>query len=481
MSEFLKNLPDSLRLIKERFYNWDGLLISTGIVSYVNYLFWTAASDLLKSILDSAYKENSLAIFISANVGSYVLIILIVLAAWIYKRRIRRFQLGAAGILFSSTNPPELQSQVNELQARVTDEVKRRDLLNFIQVKSLPPNIIIKDVQTASITVTKARAVLLIWGPFESSDMQGQRVTGFPRVNFTCALPSAVSKEFHEQIATSLIGRKWNFEQNNEFVDKTILAENIAEVALNIVGMALMVKGYFDQAEAIFAALDVAIEKYRQNQASPPALLAFCANVRKNRVRSMALVVQREYRRLFMTQGVFHSAPGELNRWKVKNDGAIALDKQDSELYVMNGILNFLMGNMQESWNAIRKAKKRAPTADPSPDFCAAFLHFFNGQFRKGLSSYNIAFAKKGSYNYELIVNLVEFIRQTLERHPEKFQLHYALGILNEQRLDSSQALDAYRLFAEKARNDPYYSSFIQEAEKKIAKLSQVVSVRAPA
>ena len=270
MSDSLKDILDSLRLIKDRFYGWDGLLISAGIAIYGNYLLWVVANDLFKNVLDIFYPENSLTVLISAKIGSYVLIILIVLAVWLYKRSIKRFALGKAGILFSSTNPHELQNQVNELHARVTDEVKRRDLLNLIEVESLPPNIIPRDIQTASIIVNKARAVLLIWGPFESSDILGRRVTGFPRVNFTYTLPSTVSKEFHEQIATSLLGRRWNFEQSNAFVEKILLVGNIAEVALNIVGMALVVKGYFEQAEVIFAVLDVDVEKYRQSQTSPP-------------------------------------------------------------------------------------------------------------------------------------------------------------------------------------------------------------------
>ena len=94
MGEFLKNTLEFLSLLKNRYYFWDGLLLSAGIAIYADYLFWTEASDLLKSVLEGVYPEKSLLILISAKVGSYALILLVVLAVWVYKRRVRKFPIG---------------------------------------------------------------------------------------------------------------------------------------------------------------------------------------------------------------------------------------------------------------------------------------------------------------------------------------------------------------------------------------------------
>lgn len=97
----------------------------------------------------------------------------------------------------------------------------------------------------------------------------------------------------------------------------------------------------------------------------------------------------------------------------------------------------------------------------------------FSDEFRKARSSYKKALAKKGSHNKPLLVEIVEFIGQVLERHPKKFQFHYALGLLNEQRLDRSVASNEYQAFITSANGHTYYSRFIPEAKDRLARLTQ--------
>ena len=124
---------------------------------------------------------------------------------------------------------------------------------------------------------------------------------------------------------------------------------------------------------------------------------------------------------------------------------------------------------------AISKAQKCAPRADPSPDFCFAFLSLFGGEFRSSRASYKRALSKKGSHDSALIMEIVEFIQQTLEAYPDKFQLHFALGLLNQEILDRLRAEEEYRLFIKKAKGDPYYSKFVDEAKKRLEKLNSKI------
>jgi tetratricopeptide (TPR) repeat protein len=471
MDKFVDALTHIFDWIKKRFFYFDGFLV-TIILCWVFLDFGISVvgpsgHKTIEHVLGH-YEESSYAV---ANFSSYAVTTVIIAIIWFRLRRIPRFATDQAGVFFLSDCLPEQQAELIRLRERVHSELKAKDLLNFINVKVLPPNIRIHDVQEASSILKKSFATLIVWGPFEKATHDGERVSGFPKLNFTYSHPANVSKDFHMQVATSLVGRKWMFQESNEVIEKSLVIDNISQVAINIIGMALLVKGYFQKAEAILGVLDVELDGVRRKPHLPVEFANFCANVRKNRLRASGLQLKIEYMEVFRGQGIFHASSHELGRWRVRIDEAVKLDKRDSGFFVMQAIVTFLQQNMEESRRAISKAIECAPIADPSPDFCLAFVALFENQFRKARSSYKKALAKKGSYNNELIAEIVEFIGQALDKYPSKFQFHYALGLLNEQRLDRSVALGQYRAFIERARNDTYYSSFVKEVEQRIAKL----------
>ena len=155
----------------------------------------------------------------------------------------------------------------------------------------------------------------------------------------------------------------------------------------------------------------------------------------------------------------------------MKLNKAIKLDKRDSRLFVMLTILCFLAGDINEALKACKKAHECAPSADPSPDFCFAFLHLYKGDFRRARNSYKIALAKKGSYNASLIAEILDFTQQAIVQYPDKFQLHFALALLNAERLDRLIAKKEYILFIENAKSDPHYSKFVEEALRRLDRL----------
>lgn len=364
---------------------------------------------------------------------------------------------------------------MNQLRERLYLELKTRDLLNLIELRVLPPDVKITDMHAASSILRQSAGTLVVWGPYEKALQDGKRVVGFPRVNFTYSHPTNVSEEFHSQVSTSLIGRRWVFEENNEAVEKSLVIENLAQVALNIIGMVLLVKGNFEKAEAILGVLDTELDLIRPRPNLPSEVVMFCANVRKNRLRCVGLQVKKEYTEVFRTQGIFHATSQELNRWQSKIDSAIKLDKRDSGFFIMKAIFSFIQNRLADAKKAVQKAAECAPIADPAPDFCEAFLCLFTDEFRKARSSYKKALAKKGSHNKQLIVEIVEFIGQVIDKYPEKFQFHYALGLLNEQRLDRTVASKEYQTFITSATGHAYYSEFVREASRRAAHLSEEV------
>lgn len=410
-------------------------------------------------------------LFLFFELGTYLAIFFLVLGIWFYKRKIPEFGKDEVGMLFSSTNPPDLENQLFELQNKVKEQVKRRDLLGIFKIKTLPPNIIIDEMPKAQKLVSKANAALIVWGHFEKTKIRGHDVVGFPTLNFSYSHPANISQDYHKDVGLGLLGRTWIYGKENELVEKQLVVENIAQVSLNIVGMSLLVKGFLREAESIFSVLDVDLDPHRRNVESSPLLKNFCAKVRGNRVKAIASRVQREFLNIFRKQGMYHATSSELADWIGRLHLAIKLDKRDSRLYMMQATMLFLMDDLANAFKSLKRAKDNAPIAEPGPDFSSAFLHLYKGEFRKAKDLYRTGLSKKGSYNMFLITHIVEFIQQVLEKHQEKFQLHFALGLLNEERFDKQVAVDEYKSFLNKASSHSYYSRFVPEVEQKVARL----------
>ena len=471
MEKLAESVTAVLDWTRKRLVFLDGLfviiLLSWIVLSYALSLLGHQA----REAIDYIFGPFDPRVYSIVRVFLYVAVTLGDIGAWFRARHIPKSEPGRAGVFFTSSYSPELEKEVTQLRERLYLEIKTRDLLNLIELRVLPANVKISDMHVASLILRKSAGTLVVWGPYEKAFQEGRRVVGFPKVNFTYSHPANVSQEFHSQVSTSLTGRRWVFEENNEAIEKSLVIENLAQVALNIIGMVLLVQGYFEKAEAILGVLDAELDLLRPQPNLPSEVVTFCANVRKNRLRCVGLQVRKEYMEVFRSQGIFHATSQELNRWQSKIDAAIKLDKRDS--VVLKAIICFIQNRQVDAKKAVKKAAQCAPIADPTPDFCEAFLCLFSDEFRKARSSYKRALAKKGSHNRPLIAEIVEFIGQVIERHPDKFQFHYALGILNEQRLDRSVASNEYQAFITSANGHTYYSSFIPEAQNRLARLTQ--------
>lgn len=463
-------IPQLFKLAEKRFHAWTGLLFALLLASAIGYITALILGPPIRSVVDSTLKDLDPKVFAYCEAGFYLLILCFVFLLWFYKRRAPSFGGNKVGILFSTLNPDELTKEVVQLKAKLMEELKRLDLLNFIELKDLPPNRRIEQVQDGISAINAAEGVLLIWGNFQRGQVRGQNHAGFPALNFTYRHPVNVSSQFHEEIGTSLLQRKWTYEERNEFIEKNVVANNIAQVALNIVGLTLLAWGKFDQAEAIFGPLDVSLEPYR-TQAIRSPLANFCGMVRRNRVRAIALQLGREFDALLWRRGIYTATPDELERWRRKLGEAIILDSQDSRLFGQEAILNFLCGNIEEALRSAKKAKKCAPRADSNPDFALGFLRFYKGEMQKACAHYRVAFAKKASSELLSIFEIVEFIRQVVERHPEKIHLHYALGRMNEERLDPGIAETEFGRYIQESKSYPQHSRYFEEARQRLENL----------
>lgn len=378
------SIHELLKSAEKRFHSWIGLFISLSLVFAIGYAVAFVLGPSLASVAGSIFGELPQGFFSYCTIAFYASLLASVIFLWSFKRRVPRFKEERIGILFSSTNPDELTKEVQQLRARIIEELKKRDLFNLVDLKDLPPNQSIKHAHDALAAINVAEGALLIWGNFHTGLIGKQRHTGFQALNFTYRHPSNASDQYHHQIGAILSQRKWTYVESNDFIEKSVVANNIAEVALFIVGLTLLAWGKFDKADAVLGPLDVTLEPVRQHKHNS-SLTKFCALVRKNRLLSTTFLLSTELDALLWRRGIYKVTSQELDRWKAKLAEAIALDNQNCRLYHLQATLAFLCGNVEEALRLTKKAKKWAERADSIPDFSLGFLHFYEGEVRNGL------------------------------------------------------------------------------------------------
>jgi len=341
------------------------------------------------------------------------------------------------------------------------------DLLNRIDIRDMPPNQRIEHTHEALSKIRVAEGALMIWGNFQTGQLGNHKYSGFHALNFTYRHPKNVSREYYDEIHESMAQRKLIYSESNDLVEKSVVANHIAQVALFIIGLTLITQGKFEEAEQILGPLDVSLEPFRQSNRISP-LSRFCTLVRKNRLRSVFGLGSRQYNELIWKRGIYHATTAELARWESKLAEAILLDNQDGGLYHQLAVVKFLGGDIDEALRAAKRSKKLSPRADAVPDFSLGFLYLYKGDIRKGLKHYRVALAKKTHDQQQAIFEIVEFLRQILERHSNKIQFHYALGMLNEERLDPAIARQEYELFLKGEQAHPELLPFFEEVKQRL-------------
>lgn len=460
---------------ERRFYSVSGLMLSLLLCCVVTYMISAVLGPPVRFALTSLVDDIPAGFFSYSEIVVYGFLLLGVTLAWGYKRGIPRFNDDKVGILFSSNNLDTLAKEVLELKHGVLEALKRHDLLNLIELKELTTNIKIHGVQDAFSALNKAKGKLLIWGTFEAGRILDKRHAGFQTINFTYSHPTNVTSQFHEQIITGLSERKWSYEERNDFIERSVLANNIAHVSLHIIGLILLAQRKFVEAEAILGPLDISLEGIR-GQSRPSHLTQFCDMVRQNRVRCLGLQFSQAYDELLWHRGIYSVTTNELQSLGAKLAQAISLSKQDSALYNGQAIVHFLSGNIDQALKSAKKSKKMAERANSIPDFSLGFLFLYKGELRKGLQHYRIGLAKNSRDDRGATFEIVEFLRQVLEKHPEKGQFHYALGMINEEKLDPEIAREEYSAFITKCSNDTRLSAFVSQAQYRLDNLNKVGS-----
>ena len=139
------------------------------------------------------------------------------------------------------------------------------------------------------------------------------------------------------------------------------------------------------------------------------------------------------------------------------------------DIYNLETIYYFLVGDIQKAFEKVSEAKK-VSNGDYTWAYNKAFLYAYDGNIEKAYSTYEIAFRNKSAIDVH--IQIEQFIREILEKEPQKYQLHYCLGLIyyyihEDERLAEIE----FGKFIQKENENNYYPKIRGYAEQYVEEI----------
>ena len=401
--------------------------------------------------------------------GIYALILIVILFIWWFNRKLPKFHDRDIGILFCFSEDENLFKISFRLKRSLQNELKHFNLK--FKIRNLPPNIKISDKVTAHKVRKLSNAYLIIWGPFESGNIEKKKVIGFTNINFTFKRPfvkDSLMPYIYAELGLGIVGKQWYIDPDNNFFDINLLSHNITEASLNIIGKALLISHDYDKAIEV---LKLLLTNYllMKDQEGNPLMKTFTDSVKG----ALSYAYCNKCIDLYY-KDVFPKLEQDISEEIIRKgfeaiDSAIKINNKNGDFYSLRAIFYHLMGKLEFAIDDISKNRQFSLKANGAPHLSAAFLYFFSADLKKGLRQYSRAFQKE--IPLQTIKEVVIFIEKTLKKYPEKIQLHLALGIINKKRLNLNVAKKELKKFIEMANKQNIFRDFIPVAQKLLSKI----------
>lgn len=429
----MADLLKLLKIIKKRSYHLDGLLYA--ILSYI----------LMIKLLEG----DQLSLFSKGVI--YILGSIILVGGWFFLRRIPRFKQNEIGILFAPHSKEEVREELDSLFNEVTSLLKQESLGHSFVFKKIPDNIVVNDNKTAESLRIKSRCLLLVWGTYEKGKVGGEEASGFHgdgSISFTYAVYNRnLSEETVEDVGKCIIDRWWSFRSSNDLIERNFLKKNIVDVSRFIIGVCLYTVGELEKSKIILS--EIIRKPYGTWSGNAKNSIVNFLNTIKSKLSSIDnFQANSLYKNKIFVNGKINLCHEELDKIIALTQASITNDPS-LHAYLLQAIILFLKNEIIKSKNILNKAKIRWKS-DPNIYYSLAFLYAYTGDLTKSKTNYKRALKLTPIKNAVDFFHIVEFQEACLDNDSSRYHLHFTLGLLNYELVDSLAGISHFEKFTEK-------------------------------
>jgi tetratricopeptide (TPR) repeat protein len=442
----MKTLIETAQLVESFLRNrWHSAL---ALLVAVGFSFWLSFSAIELLLADNPF-GYSVKLLWGIKVAGGLILTILFFGGWLSYRRFPRRSKNKIGILLAiRNNTDEARAVRKEVIEKFEELIKQTSSSDLIEILPL------RDFQAAKITddtkATKASNItkchFVIYG----------KVLNFSgdyefNLNFVVRhTPLDISKQSFVRggFTEALANKNWRFIQTDTFNGIKVTAKNIREIALYVIGIAAHQSMDFIVARQLH-------EDLRSIFAADPSRKAGLGLVPQR----LPVWISSSYTFLALKNYLENDLPGAL----ALNATAMQLNSDNVNALLNQAFLVFENGDPREAKRiikSIRKRNARGTINDGSWLYSEAFLYFNEGQYASGLGSYKKAF--KVVVPEPVIANVINFIKNYIEKHPEKIQFHVALALIFIKQFQLyTLAIDQLEVFFSQYNNDPAYALLI--------------------
>jgi hypothetical protein len=392
-------------------------------------------------------------IFFLSNQSSltvFLMLSLLYFLFWVYYsgRIFWRFVSNKLRIYFAVEANAEGELYYSQINKEIHVAFDNLNLKKSIEIKRLAPDISFNDKRKAERYARTRMIELLVWGHALEGKINGKPATEF-RLNFTYnyqLLPQLDRSIFLGNIAKSLAGRYWKILDENSFFDISLVAENITETSLFILGSCLFVSGNLPEAKLIFNRLHLLLDG--QKLETFPQFNAFKTFVKNHLIHILMLV----------------GAEKNIEKHYVESRNnflqLLTLDPDNSTAHLMLAKFSVVLDH------DIPKAKEHTGKVT---DRGIAYLRYYNyGYFSLLEKNEDEVLRNYQSIRYRPpgnTVELIAFLDEEYDKQKDNILFLFAIGFVNYYHADEKRGLQYLKRFSKRATVEHIYPKLVSNVE----------------
>lgn len=359
------------------------------------------------------------------NIAVYAVIVIIVFVAWHFFSRAPRARKNRIGIVLAisaETEEQRIRIQKDFVDALKTSLESSRDILRFDFI-TLPRWHAekITDLDRATEYTRKCRAHLLIYGTAKVRPLNKKEshVLSLRQLIIHRPIRKESSKEFAQEMSDVFSGRL-NIDRENDLIGLELASTWLAEAAKYFIGVAAFISGDLNLSKDV-------LEELRNS---------------KNLAKLKGIPGVAKLRRLIPRRlADIYSARANHAHQKWRNTRSIGdLNDANANADEYNRILPdtyqyrlaralWLFVAKHDVVGAINLLGSCRGESDAVWRYSLAFLYAYQGRLDDSERQYKKAFTRPCEQS--IFFEVEEFIEWVLGQEPDKFQLHYCIGLIN--------------------------------------------------
>ncbi|MCX7010433.1 MAG: hypothetical protein NTY53_24860 [Kiritimatiellaeota bacterium] len=442
--EFVEQIVDLWRK-RRTFKGLFGFLI---VVNSILFAAFSAAYFVLSKtevIVTASHYANYFVvcglIFGFGNLGMLVI--------WAYWRTLPIASSDNIEILFAPSADPEASDLVYKIYEKFRFDISARKMGSIVKCRHLPENIHVRDNQDAHVLLVRTGARLVVYGLVGRGKLQGDQIEGFRSISFTVRHRNLAPQEhipIAKDLAAALASRTFCAREANSFIEQDVVIGNISEVSRFFIALAVTLDGRIDDAIQLLNPLLNEVEAKAQAKANNPHLILFLEAIKS----CLTVALQTKFTRVYEACLVDHITEREYDEQARQCDAILTrllqLNRRTASFFLGSAIIRFHFGDIDGAKAAVEHAKRLSSFDNAAPHLSMAFLHLWKNQYRQAFMQYMRA-GKCKNQDMQTITSVLLFLNTMLRLYPDRQELRFAIGFVNDRFFDQQVALGDYQSF----------------------------------